>query len=104
MHKSFVLQVYLMPLHVSSTCVHHQEIKIALHSLWYHHTYRWPSHALVQVVARKYTALKVGNLGNWTTVYDIAESEMTSVINFCTINLTSWDTLYTCNLYDITIT
>ena len=27
-----------MPLHVSSTCTHHQEFKIALHSLWYHHT------------------------------------------------------------------
>jgi len=32
---------YFVPLHVSSTCAHHQEIKIALHSLWYHHTYRW---------------------------------------------------------------
>jgi len=31
---------YFMPPHVSSTCVHHQEVKIALHSLWYHHTYR----------------------------------------------------------------
>ena len=29
-----------MPLRVSSTCAHHQEVKIALHSLWYHHTYR----------------------------------------------------------------
>jgi len=29
-----------MPLHVSRTCAHHQEVKIALHSLWYHHTYR----------------------------------------------------------------
>ena len=29
-----------MPLHVSSACAHHQEVKIALHSLWYHHTYR----------------------------------------------------------------
>jgi len=29
-----------MPLHVSSTCTYHQEVKIALHSLWYHHTYR----------------------------------------------------------------
>jgi len=37
-----------MPIHVSSTCANHQEIKIALHSLWYHHTYRWPSHALVE--------------------------------------------------------
>jgi len=25
-----------MPLHVSSTCAHHQEVKIVLHSLWYH--------------------------------------------------------------------
>jgi len=31
---------YFMPLHVSSTFAHHQEVKIALHSLWYHHTYR----------------------------------------------------------------
>jgi len=29
-----------MPLHVSSTSAHHREVKIALHSLWYHHTYR----------------------------------------------------------------
>jgi len=29
-----------MPLHVSSTCAHRQKGKIALHSLWYHHTYR----------------------------------------------------------------
>ena len=27
-----------MPLHVSSTCARHQ-VKIALHSLWYHHTH-----------------------------------------------------------------
>ena len=31
---------YFMPLHVSSTCAHHQEVKTVLHSLWYHHTYR----------------------------------------------------------------
>jgi len=29
-----------MPLHVSSTRAHHQEVKIALHNLWYRHTYR----------------------------------------------------------------
>ena len=33
---------------------HHQEVEIALHSLWYHHTetsewsYRWPSRAQVE--------------------------------------------------------
>ena len=26
---------YFMPLHVSSTCAHHQEVKITIHSLWY---------------------------------------------------------------------
>ena len=36
-----------MPVHVSSTRAHHQEVKIALHSLWYHHTYRWQSGAQV---------------------------------------------------------
>jgi len=39
---------HFMPLHVSSTCAHHQEVKIALHSLWYHQTYRWPSRAQVE--------------------------------------------------------
>ena len=27
-----------MPLHVSSTCAHRQEVRIVLYSLWYHHT------------------------------------------------------------------
>jgi len=29
-----------MPLHVSSIYADHQEVKITLHSLWYHQTYR----------------------------------------------------------------
>jgi len=37
-----------MPLHVSSTCAHQQAVRITLHSLWYHHTYRWPSGAQVE--------------------------------------------------------
>ena len=46
--KIFVLQkVYFMSLHVSSTCAHHQ-VKIAIHSLWYHQAYRWPSGAWVE--------------------------------------------------------
>jgi len=27
---------------------HHQEVKIALYSIWYHHTCRWPSRAQVE--------------------------------------------------------
>jgi len=37
-----------MPLHVSSTCADHQKVKIVLHSLWYHHTYRLPSRGQVE--------------------------------------------------------
>jgi len=37
----FHIKFYFMPLHVSSTCAHHQEVKIALHSLWYHHIIMW---------------------------------------------------------------
>jgi len=47
--QNFVLQyVYFMSLHVSSTFAHHQEVKYVLYSLWYHHTYRWPSRAQVE--------------------------------------------------------
>ena len=46
-----------MPLHVSSTCVHRQEVKIVLYSLWYHHTYRWPSRA--QVLCIKLVNIKI---------------------------------------------
>jgi len=31
-----------------ATCAHRQEVKIVLYSLWYHHTYRWPSLAQVE--------------------------------------------------------
>ena len=41
---------YFMPLHVSSTGAHHQEVKTALHSLCYHHTYRWQSRAPIGVM------------------------------------------------------
>jgi len=41
-----------MPLHVSSTCAHHQEVKIALHNIWYQHTYRWPSRAKIMCTRR----------------------------------------------------
>ena len=28
-------------------CAHYQGVKIVLHSIWYHHTCRWPSRAPV---------------------------------------------------------
>ena len=35
----FHSKLYFIPLHVSSTYAYHQEVKIALHNLWYRHTY-----------------------------------------------------------------
>ena len=29
-------------------CAHHQEVKIVVYSIWYHHTCRWPSCAQVE--------------------------------------------------------
>jgi len=29
-------------------CAHHQEVKIVLYNIWYHHACRWPSGALVE--------------------------------------------------------
>ena len=37
-----------MPLYISSTSAHCQEAKIVLYSLWYHHTYGWPSRSQVE--------------------------------------------------------
>ena len=61
-HIFFYNKFYFLPLHVSSTCAHHQEVKIALHSLWYHHIYRWPSGAQVE---RGYHTLCNAILNSW---------------------------------------
>jgi len=29
-------------------CAHHEEVKLVLYSIWYHHTCRWPSGAQVE--------------------------------------------------------
>ena len=39
---------YFMLLHVSSTCAHHQEVKIALQSIWYHHNHTYRTTHLFQ--------------------------------------------------------
>jgi len=49
-----------MPLHVSNTCAHHQEVKIALHSLWYHHTEtsEWSKITKIQYYKYEQTVVK----------------------------------------------
>jgi len=40
-YNKFVSCLYMF----RASYAYHQEVKIVLYSLWYHHTYRWPSHA-----------------------------------------------------------
>jgi len=48
-----------MPVHVSSTCAHHQEVKIALHSLWYHHTETSEWSKITKILFYKYEQIAV---------------------------------------------
>ena len=58
MHKIlFYNRFYFMPLHVSSTCAHHQ-VKIALHSLWYHYTYGCDDWLNSEINILRYTVSK----------------------------------------------
>ena len=48
MHKIFFNKKFVIFLHMfRALCAHHQEVKIVLNSIWYHHTCRWPSHAQI---------------------------------------------------------
>ena len=40
-YNKFISCLYMF----RASCAHHQDVKIALYSLWYHHTYRRPSRA-----------------------------------------------------------
>jgi len=51
---------YFVLLHVSSTCAHHQEVKIALHSLWYHHTETSERSKINEIQFYKYEEIEVG--------------------------------------------
>jgi len=49
MHKIFFYKKFIIRLYMfRALCAHHQEVKVVLHSIWYHHTCRWPSHAQVR--------------------------------------------------------
>jgi len=45
-YNKFIMCLYMF----RALCAHHQEVKIVLYSIWYHHTYRWPSGAQVERV------------------------------------------------------
>ena len=43
-YNKFIIWLYMF----QALCAHHQEVKIVLYSIWYHHTCRWPSGAQVE--------------------------------------------------------
>jgi len=49
MHKFLFYNKFIICLYMfRALCTHHQEVKIVLYSIWYHHTYRWLSRAQVE--------------------------------------------------------
>ena len=44
-YNKFIIRLYMF----QALCAHHQEVKIVLYSIWYHHTCRWPSGAQVEI-------------------------------------------------------
>jgi len=49
MHKFFFYNKFIIRLYMFRTlCAYHQEVKIVLYGIWYHHTCRWPSRAQVE--------------------------------------------------------
>ena len=46
MHKFLFYNKFIICLNMfRALCAHHQEVKIVLYNIWYHHTCRWPSRA-----------------------------------------------------------
>jgi len=45
-YNKFVICLYMF----RARCDYHQEVKIALYSIWYHHACRWPSCVQVERV------------------------------------------------------
>ena len=60
-----------MPLNVSSTCAHHQEVKIALHSLWYHHTETSEWSKITKIQFYKYEQIVVKLCVNFSGVITV---------------------------------
>ena len=59
-YNLFYNKFYFMPLHVSSICAHHQEVKIAFHSFWYRHTETsdWSKITKIQFYKYEHTVVK----------------------------------------------
>ena len=60
MHKFLFYNKFNVCLYMfRALCAYHQEVKIVLYSIWYHHTCRWPSRA--QVLFQPVCKLAVNN-------------------------------------------
>ena len=60
MHKILFYSKFISCLYMfRAPCAHRQEVKIVLYSLWYHHTYRWPSGAQVHGTASSWLITKI---------------------------------------------
>jgi len=54
-YNKFIICLYMFP----ALCAHHQEVKIVLYNIWYHHTCRWLSGAQVESTGRPTTGVMI---------------------------------------------
>jgi hypothetical protein len=77
----FYYKFYFTSLHVSSTCAHHQEVKITLHSLWYHHTETTEWSKITKIQFCKYQHMAEKRVYKYSTFSD----------SFCSIIIRNLD-------------
>jgi len=61
MHKILFYNKFIKCLYMfRALCAHHQEVRIVLYSIWYHHTFRWPSRSQVDRELQSSLNLRTG--------------------------------------------
>jgi len=66
MHKILFYNKFITYLYMfRALCAHHQVVKAVLYSIWYHHTWRWPSSTQVERRSLLSTCVLDGNLQVW---------------------------------------
>ena len=76
-----------MPLHVSSTCAHHQEVKIAIHSLWYLHTDASEWSKITKTQFYKYEQIAVKITKYFTAICSYLENCVSVILDHSLLSL-----------------
>jgi len=86
MHKLLFCNKFIICLYTfRALCAHHQEVKIVLHSIWYHHTCRWPSGARGRTPTAETSAIKPLKTGILRLTFCVIRKTRILHLTFCII-------------------